>query len=401
MELAILGSFIMLVLGALVNYGLNADYNQQTTMQAFRNSLTIAAKPSDPASASCGTPSDPNCLKIGSANVTLIQDRYLPDPSNPFGGGSDTTAAGSGSVVRDFRLSATPDTVAELPRTYITLQGQALDCPSGQLNFNGTTQKIGGCTTSGFRQEDNVDPDSLERYNEIYGAVNICDCSKDCGAFCSGGKGEGDCSVPLVTNPSTGQLECPGGKTFKNVRIMDPCEGETVGLNGCMQQARQIINKKACQTSCESGRWGDEDAKTPSCTAICDHDMYIPWYAQGASCTGDPDNPLCTFPNLDALFNGRKAMGLQPNLLKVTATNHQLQVNNSAGAAQTTSIIGWLQQTARTMVYYDRPLDYVVLLDPLDPFKPVVGAPPGTLVQQAVNTTPKDEHSQSTWTTPW
>lgn len=84
LELAIFGSLLLLLLGALLNYGLNADYSQQVFMKTFREALRRA--------------------NGGSASVIVVRDRYIPNPANPFAIGSPLPVSASASVTKDFDL---------------------------------------------------------------------------------------------------------------------------------------------------------------------------------------------------------------------------------------------------------------------------------------------------------
>ncbi len=84
LELAVFGSFLLLVLGALINYGLNTENTQWALMKSFRDALSRASG--------------------GSASVTVVRDRYIPNPSSPFAVGSPVPVSASASVTKDFAL---------------------------------------------------------------------------------------------------------------------------------------------------------------------------------------------------------------------------------------------------------------------------------------------------------
>jgi len=83
-ELAVFGSILILLLGALINYGLNTEYTQQVWMKSFREALGLASG--------------------GSASVIVVRDRYLPNPGNPFATGSPLPVSAGASITRDFEL---------------------------------------------------------------------------------------------------------------------------------------------------------------------------------------------------------------------------------------------------------------------------------------------------------
>ena len=192
LELAIFGSIALLVLGALVNYGVNADATQQAMMDSFRKALLSAWEAPQP-----GKP----------AGVSYVQlsDRHIPNPSHPFTIGSVVPVTGqAGVVIRNPLMQETADVEEELPRTRVTVQGVELDCPSA-----GT-----GCTTAGFRSE-GIHSGNKQKYEEIYGKDNVD--------------------------------EAAG-------RVIDSCDGEIIDYEGCARQARQIVNPAFCQQECERGR---------------------------------------------------------------------------------------------------------------------------------------------------
>lgn len=86
LELAIFGSLLLLLLGALLNYGLNAEYNQQVMMESFRKALGIAAGQ-------------------GTGAAAVIRDNPLPNPSNPFAVGSVLPVAASANVTKNFQMA--------------------------------------------------------------------------------------------------------------------------------------------------------------------------------------------------------------------------------------------------------------------------------------------------------
>jgi hypothetical protein len=192
LELAIFGSIALLVLGALINYGLNADFTQQAMMESFRRATISAAEGSQP-----GKP-------MGVSYVQLT-DRHVPNPSHPFTIGSVVPVTGQASgVTRNPRMQETADSEDELPRTRVVVQGVELDCPSVGI----------GCTTAGFRTEA-IHSGNKDKYAEIYGKDNI--------------------------DETTG-------------RLIDSCDGEILDYDACIRQARQIVDPEVCRKECERGR---------------------------------------------------------------------------------------------------------------------------------------------------
>jgi hypothetical protein len=353
LELAIFGSLVLLVLGVLVNYGLNADFTQQAVMRSFRQALKTAK--------------DAQNLNIVSpvqATHLSIDDRHIPDASHPFGIGSVVPVAGqSSSPTWGFNLPITPEVVEELPRLILTVNGVPVNCSNVGV----------GCATAGFRDEANIggykkkdgkwknDPDKVgqaDRYREVYRDTN------------------------LIVQPAT----CAGSRC--DVRIIDDCEGEIIDYGSCVRQARQIVDSDVCEQFCERGKLPGSDL---DCPAVCSQPMTEPWYAQGWV-----ETPLgshtYTFPVLDSLFTGIRAMGLQSGYVKHTtlgpsssrSTETKLVRTENASAVSTTTSVNWLDETERKVA-----------------FKPL-GSTSGTLPSPLpVSTKAQDVESSTTWTTPW
>lgn len=367
LELAAFGSLVILVLGALVNYGLNADFTQQATMRAFRQSLASASEATGD-----GRPSSVSYLRL--------DERHVPNPSHPFAIGSLLPMpAEARSVTRNFQTQEVGDEVEELPRMRMILQDQEINCPSAN-----PAGGVFGCATSGFRVEDPVPPDSLKRYVDIYGRSNVCD-KTSCGGVC------------LERDRKT--KEC---KKVKRLRIIDRCEGEIISsFEDCVRQARQIVDSHVCATLCEKGR---APGSPINCPEICQQPMNVPWYAQFDPDKSDPPNHRYVFPKLESLFAGVKVLGLQPAYAKTTTTEttlsredcvrdlrtHQCveeeEDEEKRRETQTTSHVVWNDTTTRTVIY-----------KPLEDESGV----PATLPEADTTTTPKHEDSTRTWTTPW
>lgn len=82
LELAIFGSMIILILGAMLNYGLNAEYTQRAMMESFRQAEAA-----------------PN------TSYLLVQDRHIPNPSHPYAVGALVPVTASASVTRSNQLN--------------------------------------------------------------------------------------------------------------------------------------------------------------------------------------------------------------------------------------------------------------------------------------------------------
>lgn len=90
-ELAVFGSILLFCLAVLVQYGLQANYQQQLQMEAFRRAQKMAFERSGPNSA---------------ASLVLIKDKPFPDPRDQFGFAERNTVAAGEGVVWDTDQSA-------------------------------------------------------------------------------------------------------------------------------------------------------------------------------------------------------------------------------------------------------------------------------------------------------
>jgi hypothetical protein len=81
-EMAVFGSILLLVLGFLLRYGLQYNYQQQVKMEAFRRSMKMAA--------------DSDASQ--SQQVMVVKDAQIPNPQDIFGHGERTTIRGSSDI---------------------------------------------------------------------------------------------------------------------------------------------------------------------------------------------------------------------------------------------------------------------------------------------------------------
>ena len=324
LELAVFGSLMLMVLGAVVNYGLNADANQRAMMLSFRQALSSAATAN-----SQNTPT--------SSSHLVLHDQHFPDPSNPFAIGSMIPAsASSGGINRSNMLGRVfPDTADELPRISFDVSGLA---PGNVVRCGAASS---GCTAAGLRADD-VPTDSIVRYREVFG--NICDCDDQNSTLC------------------TGHPMCAGQRASGQHRllIVDSCDGEILNYDGCVRQARLIAEPAFCQRECERG--GGED-----CAGICAKPMNVPWYAQDGKY--DDTAHRWIFKALDRVFLDipGKSLGIQVGAVKGVALdsalmrgeigkdedpNHQGQPSTQRPAIATHTAVDWTEFTQRTLIYH-------------------------------------------------
>ena len=304
LELAIFGSMLLLTLGLLVSYGLSADFTQQGMMQTFREAMVTSAHSQDG-----GTP-------ISTSHLSLTQ-RQIPDPSDPFAiGGLQPIAAQAESPSRAW-LGPAPESLNELPRLQITVQGLPVNCPA-----TGS-----GCLAAGFRTENDVSGyvlrdgkwvndqngvGAIDKYQEVYGNVT-----------------------------EVGPGACP---SCRNVRIIDSCEGEILSYATCYQRAALLVDPSVCQLQCERGKVPGDT--TTNCPASCAIAIPLPWYAQNASRNSQG---AWVFPELDQLFANVTALGVQPNESIGTQSTTSLDKTEEAG--QTVATVTQQSVAARDFLY--------------------------------------------------
>ncbi|MFA5144931.1 MAG: hypothetical protein WC723_02880 [Candidatus Omnitrophota bacterium] len=203
LELAIFGAIIIMLLGILLNYGLRYSLEQKVMMNTFREALQDTA----------------NSVTGGQGSITVIQDKHVPNPADPFGVGTVTPFASSSSVTRSYKLHETPDTYAELPRATFQIQDK-------KFSYK----------TAGFRDVDSAS--GLSKYEEVYGGSNVW-------AVGSG------------------------------LRILDSCEGEIMSYDNCKRQCRMITDTDFCVKECNRGKLV---GSSTDCTAVCAQEIETPWY---------------------------------------------------------------------------------------------------------------------------
>jgi len=358
LELSLLGSLILLLLGVLISYGLRYNYQQQAQMKAFRTALEMAYQ------------TDIDGKVQGSASYTLIKDRHIPDPSSPFGAGQITPIMASAGVTRDNLMSETADDYEGLPKMVLHFQGKE----NGQV-----VDQEHVLATAGLRDEGITVPNSDDEYEDlqrkyhlIYGSI---------GGWCD------DCGGDNIT-----------------IKILDSIEGQIVDYSSAIRQARLIVDQDFCIQECVRGKKPDSET---DCDVVCARGIAVPWYIQDCEHNGSPLNignlnsfsginePGDTwyFPRIENLFvyNGKKvqSMGLQPDTTQQINTDFSMRKIEDGSGITTTDDINWSTTTDRTILYNDH-LDYTS----------GYADPEAAIVTQDYSTTWSDE-SDSTWETEW
>lgn len=303
LELSVFGTILIMLMGVLVNYGLRYNFQQQAMQEAFRKALGAA---------SLSVPDTNPTSYQGHASYTLIKDRHIPDAGNPFGLGSVMPFSGSANVIRSFELDKTAETVEELPRVKINIQGIEFDCPSqGE-----------GCTTARFREETGISPDSLKRYREIYGSTNVWE----------------DDDTPGLWH------------------IIDSAAGEIVNYESAVRQCRQIVDSGVCARECERARKGEAG----DCASICSQPMNVPWYCANSQLVstahdlGGKPIPKYRFPVLEqllALSDGKKAMGVQPDFTQTVINEARLAKSEDNAKIVTQDSLNYKSTMDREIIY--------------------------------------------------
>ena len=348
-ELTVFGSLVILMLGLLINYGMNADFQQYGAMETFRAALQMTdEKP------------DGETLR-GVGSVMVLRDRHVPNPATPFGVGEITPSSHSSNVTRDNLMYKGPLQTGYLPRVRFMLDGEPFDCGGGPGS---------GCTTAGFRFEADYPTTSEERYKMIYSDI--------CGdADCGGAKGA--ClETETVTDPDTGETIEICVRFATSILVLDACEGELIDYEGCVKQASMIVDSAYCERECKKG---DPLGDRRNCASTCIQPMVPPWYAQDAGL--GPDGQW-TFPHLEALFtDGVKLMGLQPGSTMIVRDDSQLHKTETPGTIVTTTSGVSSHEVKRSMVW-----------------SPMGAGPRGRVRDNNVTRT-KDIPTESTWTVNW
>ena len=312
-ELAVFGSIFLLILAALLSYGLRYNFQQRAQMLAFRRALKIASDEDR-----------------GSGAYTLVEDRHIPDPMGLFGVGSTTPITASASVTRDYMMHAQPIDVE-------SLEGGVMDIQT-RRDDNGTQWMRRIYKSAGFRIEHNVPEETLDKYSLIYGST------KNLG----------------------------GG----NLRIIDRCSGEIIAYETCYMQARMLVDASFCTDKCNEKKIpGSEMNCSATCNKLTNAPNQSSngyssanggaWYAANYSytnCTlpnGNPDR-CYTFPILDQLFvfagpggKDESVMGVQPVGAMNAVRDESIHKTETLNDITTTESAVWTDTLNRTLVHQD------------------------------------------------
>ncbi len=302
-EVAVFGTIFIMIIGALISYGLRFDYNQRAQQQAFRRALKIASD-----------------RDTGGGSYMLLEDRYIPDPTKPFGIGASTPVMASANIVRTHQMDARAGTSVDpndLPTMVMDVQLGWTNDPSQQPAMQRYIFR-----NAGFRYETtsmSITDTKLDKYRFIYGDV-------------------------LKMSDT-------------QVRIVDACSGNVADYNMCYEQAIMLVDEDYCRSTC---RRNTKDTDV-NCASLCGQVLNPPnqvnqsafnaaeggpWYAANA----DSSSGYWRFPVLDELFGrdptGAGTIGPAPTGLSSNMTT-DVQQDYTINKLETTNRIV-TQQSAST-----------------------------------------------------
>lgn len=321
-ELAVFGSILILLMGTLLTYGLKYDLQQQADQQAFRRALWYQG-PSSKFSAS-------------TVSYSIQKMRHVPDPADPFGFGSVTYASGSGTVTWDWNLGATPEGPNSLPVSIMDVQANLTD---GQAGWEHKEFYM-----AGYRDVANVDPDNIDRYEQIFGFISYLQTDNT-----SWGSADNALMVGGTWNPMTYTYV---DQDYAAIRIIDSCTSNLVDYDSCYTQSRMIVDSSFCAKECEANKTAGSEV---DCNAACSGTVDIPWYATGYSATGtDPDGyTLYNFPGLSQIFSTYESMGAQSDPTTDVVKDSTFRVRENPTQIRTDETASWTQTTSMPFVYND------------------------------------------------
>lgn len=329
LELAIFGSFLIMLMGVLINYGLRYYYEQRINQDVFRRALKSAAD-----SVANGTPT--------SVTHLIIKDKHIPDPSDPWAVGSVMPFMASAAVTRNPKLHETADNESELPRL--------------SIDFSGTGNGFFNLTTAGFTEESRVLEKDLDKYKYIY-SDNIVACVE-------GGLIDGRCNGWVNLADKHLQKTCERWDeitiegvlprcleySIDRIRIQDANSGQIVDHGSAVNACRQIIDPVACKAECDAAK---APGSTMNCRNVCSKDMNVPWYCQNARLV-DLVTRRYVFPEIDNLFalaGPERNMGLQGDWRAQNTRNDSLAKQETNAGITDTEHVEWTDTKRRWLIF--------------------------------------------------
>ena len=344
-ELAVFGAIFLMILSAILTYGLRFDYQQRAQMLSFRRALKIASDPSR-----------------GSGSYMMMADKPMPDPSSTFSVGATTPVnAGASVSARTNKMDASAADAAGLPTTVMdmqTSQANGVVAPPTRIVYK----------NAGFRIEYNVPADAqngklkdskeMGKYKFIFSHVTALSTGGDWVAT-------DDDSVAKTCTATINVVFFPvcTAYTINQIRIEDSCAGEMVDKSGCESQAMLLVDTQACVQQCRKSTSMDTN-NTDGCDCACmcdkktnppnqDTNVYDPakggaWYAANYTKSG----ASYTFPVLEQMFSGTPTgtMGLDAGTSTIQAERQEsVRKIETTGSIVTQESAGWRDATSKTM----------------------------------------------------
>lgn len=402
-EIAVFGALFLLLMGALINYGVRYNLQQKAQMDAFRTALRIAQDP-----------------ERGSGSISIIRESHIPDPMDPFGMGSSAPISASARVTRDFNQDASPADVSSLP---VSLS----DLPT-DTRIDGTPSERMGLYGAAFRIETMVPNNSntIDKYRQVFGSIGalrsgvVLDtaianpdgnwvspdsddasitCSPSCETVVEGGEG----------GPTT--IYDSSNEHLTAIKIVDSCVGQALDYKGCRDQATRIVDPEYCEYECQKTK--SPGAET-NCAAVCAAAINIPWYVVPYSRIGELSQSrswtprtytygVYFFNTIESIFSfvavdELKVMGMQPDQAIFSRRDQALRRTESSASIQTDERASWTQRTDREAVYVDN-MDTTTGIDTIaEAIRRGLPAPP--VVRAHVNVSSiLQQSADRTWTT--
>ena len=158
LEIAILGSLMMIIVGAILSYGQRLNFQQQIKMEAFRKALERSYAMNAPVS------------------YTLKKDTRFMDPGGGLGQGTSSTASSSASAMWSKGVSGLQEDASHqfdpnagygqgLSHSYYQINGDTIKIPmhpKDVLTYTGGNTPTEGWTAMEAYQEDNT---KINSYN--------------------------------------------------------------------------------------------------------------------------------------------------------------------------------------------------------------------------------------------
>lgn len=365
-ELAVFGTIFLMILGAMISYGLKYNLSQQAQMQAFRRALDMNANPLN---------------NERSVSYMVIKDRHIPDPLEAFGIGTTAPVTAAASVTRNVRLDAQPEDWESLPTA-------VMDIETSRVNGVSSAPTRFITKSAGFRIEYNVPDDAnlMKKYALIYGSVLAR--STDGSWVTTDNANVDKTGNNCTTDPDT-LVETCESYTIAQIRILDACVGDMIDYGSCYTQAVKLVDDSRCATYCAMTHTPSSDY---DCNAICGQLTNPPnrddtsydsarggaWYAADWTSTTSNGQTTYRFPVLEQMFSfdpgkwvpdttdidndgntteliyaGIKAMGIQSDTTSRSTRDTSLRKTETPTGITTDEEMSWEDATTRTFVRND------------------------------------------------